>query len=44
MATVHDVINEQDDFTAHTLGITLWPKQWKAYANPWRTFLDGGET
>jgi hypothetical protein len=29
-----DVINEQNEFIAHTYKITLWPKRWKAYANP----------
>ncbi len=28
-----DVINEQNDFLAHTHSITLWPKKWKAYSN-----------
>jgi hypothetical protein len=34
MPGVKDVINEQDDFAAHTLSITLWPKKWQGYANP----------
>ena len=32
--TVKDVINEQDEFAAHTYAITLWPKKWKAYSLP----------
>lgn len=31
---VKDVINEQDEFVAHTYSITLWPKRWKGYVNP----------
>lgn len=29
---VTDIIKEQNEYKAHTLDITLWPKQWRGYA------------
>src|SRR5579864_635031 len=31
---VTDIINEQNEFSAHTYAVTLWPKRWKGYSNP----------